>query len=300
VPGRGDFFRRPTRDRDRGIPLLVFSLNRACQLDALLRSLGRHAPGLTPVTVLWKAVDDAFRAGYDLCRSEHPDVAFVPESDFRADVLAWLRGKRLCAFAVDDDVVYGPVSREVPAAFDDPVVLAFSLRLGSNCSWCYALNREQPVPALRKADGYVVWDWTTAELDFAYPGSLDLHVFRARDLRAVVSPSSFANPNQLEDVLVRQLGRRAKRRRRPRRLLASYEQSRVFGCPVNRVNASHPNRFATSVALPTESLNNRYLAGERVDLDALDYADIRSAHHELQLVMRPAQDAVPGLMPSLD
>jgi hypothetical protein len=264
-------------------------LNRACQLDALLRSLDRHAPGLTPVTVLWKAADDAFRAGYDLCRSEHPDVAFVVEDDFRADVVAWLQRKRLCALAVDDDVVYGPVGGEARRAFDDPEILAFSLRLGSNCTRCYALDREQPVPELRETDGYVVWDWTTAELDFAYPGSLDLHVFRAEDLRAVVSGASFSNPNGLEDVLARHLRSRAKRRRRPRRLLASYKQSRVFGCPVNRVNSSHPNRFGTTIALPTAELNSRYLAGERVDLDVLDYADIRAVHHELHLVLRPAK-----------
>ena len=67
---------------------------------------------------------------------------------------------------------------------------------------------------------------------------------------------------------------------------ASYRESAIVNNPVNRVQSSHPNRVAVSLMQPTYELNRRYLAGERIDLDALDFGGVNAAHYEMVYILR--------------
>ena len=70
-----------------------------------------------------------------------------------------------------------------------------------------------------------------------------------------------------------------------RPLMASYPHSCLVGIPVNRVQHDVPNRAGEKFPYGPDALNARYLRGERIDLDALDFSDIRGAHQELELVL---------------
>jgi len=143
------------------IDCLIFSKDRACQLDLLLRSINQHAPLLyRSVTVLATYTDETYRRGYGRCMEEHGDeISFLREIDFEWDVRRWLnRSWGLVSFLVDDDVFYR--AAPPPAAIKAP----FSLRGG----------------------------------DYDYPFSVDGNVYRRRDVVSLLEGLSFRNPTELE------------------------------------------------------------------------------------------------------
>jgi len=259
------------------IPAIVFSKDRACQLDALLMSIEAYAAGrFDPVYVLWTYSNPEYRVGYGICAERHRDVIFLHEVNFREDTLALLEGKKLVCFFTDDDILTGPIYEEIEETLAWNRVLAFSLRLGKNTTYCYPLSRDQALPKYRVDDGGIMsWRWKEADGDFGYPFSLDGHVLRVVDVQTAIQDRGFTNPNQLEDILAQRASIFF-----DRPLLASYQQSRLVGIPANRVNATHPNRFANGWRThATAELNRRYLAGERIQ--EFDCTAVGAAHQEI-------------------
>jgi hypothetical protein len=259
------------------IAAIVFSRDRAMQLDLLLTSLERNgAEFFGPVHVLWKGTLPEFREAYKTCAREHPKVWLVPESDLVAQTRYLLHAAEFATFLTDDSVLY----RLLPfPPFPLTASLCFSLRLGLNTCWCYPHSREQRVPRLSQKSG-LSWKWASGDGDFGYPGSLDGHVFRGEILRGVLAAApDQANPNRIEEHLVSTLAKREPREP----FMDAYQESCLVGIPVNRVNATTPNRNGEVYSYDVAELNRRYLAGERIDLSALDFSDVRGAHQEIEL-----------------
>lgn len=266
--------------------VLIFSRDRACQLDALLRSLYAHLMPVLPAVpmVLWKASDAEYDAAYATCIAAHQHrIDFYEEDDFYADVELLLPEHGHVCFFTDDDVLHIPASiRTAESLLKNDDVIAFSLRLGVNTTRCYPLDCDQAIPSPVLAGvGTMEWKWAQAERDFGYPLSLDGHVMRAGDVRELLGDEPFENPNELEQLLALGAGRLASRRP----LLASYQVSVLTGIPANRVNETHPNRFGVEHGVSARELNARYRDGERIDLDAMDFSSVVGAHQEIELVL---------------
>lgn len=266
------------------IGAIVFSRDRACQLDLLLRSLHAYAADLEPVQVIYHATTAEHERGYWHISDEHPKVQLLPSDN---GVVEYTREALLEAtppyamdmacFLTDDSVFYRQVT--VPRVLDT-AVLCHSLRLGLNTTWCYPHDRTQQLPDLADNEGQISWQWVGADGDFGYPGSLDGHVFRGTHLRRMLrlAPDS-ANPNQLEDHFNRWC-RTQLAVEYP--LMTAASTSSLVGIPVNRVNETHPNRNGERFSSSPQTLLQRYLNGERLTLPTA--LDVRGAHQELPLV----------------
>ena len=253
---------------------IVFSRDRPMQLDACLRSIERNAPYDGPITVVYRATDDRFEAGYRaLAAGER--VRLVREGDFRSDVLAALEPSvAATVFHTDDDVFF----RAPPGApFLLPGVAAFSLRLGENTTYCYPYGRPQTPPETGSDGPVIAWDWTRLAPDFGYPLALNGHVMETRLVRRIVERARFSNPNRLEDAL------HIRRYLAPPLMLA-FRESCLVSIPANVVTTTHANRAAEDPELSTAALNERFLAGERIDFDRMDFSAVDAAHCELPLV----------------
>jgi hypothetical protein len=249
---------------------IVFSKDRAMQLDACLRSIEQNAPYAGDIAVVYTASTPAFEAAYaQLETSER--VRLVRERDFQADVRTELdaAGEHV-VFHTDDDVVF---ERPPRAPFVPDGFAAFSLHVGRNTTHCYAYDREQGLPQSVEADGIIAWDWRRAEYDFAYPMSVNGHVFHTDLIQRLLHRRRFRSPNELEHKL------NQRRHLVPPGLLA-FEQSSVVSIPANLVNVGWDNRFAGDDALSAEALNARFLAGERIDLERMDFSAVRGAAAE--------------------
>lgn len=148
---------------DNGTHCLVFSKDRAMQLDAFLRSAEMYAPYVS-VTV-----------------AQHPEP-------LEPIVRAFLDEHERVVFHTDDDVWF----REPPLLEITPDT-TISYRLGSNTYYCHPLQREQAIPES-------MWCWRWRDYpgsDFGYPLSLNGTVYRSADLLPLLD-FPFRNPNELE------------------------------------------------------------------------------------------------------
>src|SRR5690242_7559406 len=111
---------------------IVFSRDRAMQLDAFLTSVQLHASAAyTSMWVLYTTTADRHRESYARLEEIYPDVEWVEESSFRDDlinVVSTEPAEPLTVFHTDDDIFYGTFAP--PELGDDEV--CFSLRLGRN------------------------------------------------------------------------------------------------------------------------------------------------------------------------
>ena len=263
---------------------VVFSKDRAMQLDACLRSIEKFSGYEGTVVVIYKATTPAFAEGYRLL-SPGSRVRLVLESDFRRDVIEAIDPEiPYTVFQVDDDVFFrAPLTAPVVP----PGAAAFSLRLGTNTDYCYSAGASQAFPATASRGSLLAWNWMGAEGDFAYPMSLDGHFFRTSLILRMLSRLPFTNPNRLEEALTLE-------RFGVPPLMLSFSESCVVSIPVNIVTSTHENRAGSDPALSPDALNARFLAGERIDLDAMDFSQIRGAHQEVQLRFRAAGGSEPA------
>lgn len=245
---------------------LIFSKDRPAQLDLLLRSLRRNASH-EATKVLWHASTDAFCEAY---LQQPLDNLWTMDQDFELEVRRALMEcpDPTVTFFCDDDIVFERVAPpnllECRGTFSHEV-LCFSLRLGYE-------NKQMRWPG-------EIWDWTEMpRTDFGYPGSIDGHTFRVDDILWMIEDRRIPNPTWLEKVLAERCELFVKQRP----LMACYEQQSVVGVPVNRVSESSGCPFGETHPQSAEAINKRWLNGERICLDALDFSGVDGCHHEIK------------------
>ena len=218
---------------------IVFSRDRAMQLDATLRSFFLHCRDAyrARLFVIYYASDDLHAQQYLGLKQAYRHVHFIQQQSFREDVLgrlmfgaiplpekarrlgirlarkndrfarltfALLRRPAYLLFLVDDnlfvrDFTLAEITKELVA---NPQALGFSLRLGSNTVHCYVLNRSQEVPVFTSSPVTIrKYNWTLADGDFGYPLEVSSSVFQLKDLQSILFHFSFKNPNELETQL---------------------------------------------------------------------------------------------------
>ena len=69
----------------------------------------------------------------------------------------------------------------------------------------------------------------------------------------------------------------------PKELMAAYKTSVLVNSPNNIVQNTFPNRKGEKHSLSTKELNDKYLGGEIIDYDFIDFSNIRGCHQELEL-----------------
>jgi hypothetical protein len=252
---------RPYGSREPEVHVIIFSRNRACQLDALLRSLRSRFRIPHQVSVLWKADPGLHSRSYAQIRKEYPRVSWHEEVNFRKDLLTLLRQKTpLVMLCTDDGLFHAPVV-DIPWPESWDQVAAYSFRLGENCRYSHPANEHYRLPPRWRGAGVMVWDWTRARADFRYPFSLDAHIFPASRIRKMLAKLPFHNPNTLEDAGSRDPSLWE------RKWMAGPLFSKYVSLPVNRVNETHANRAGTAFQSDPNELARRYLAGHRIDLE---------------------------------
>lgn len=256
------------------IDCLIFSKNRACQLDALLRSIEHYAADLyATITVLWTETELQFAQAYCTTRIGPADVwdSHYGAAGFYESFWHWFNntaGDRI-SFLVDDDLFFRPVPKNV---LDYTHV---SLRLGLNTTYSQPMGVEQKLTFERSnplhGGNGVLYTWPGAEGDFGYPLSLDGDIYRRSDIEPLFN-FDFGDPTQLEAGLAAQ----ADGFLNPWTWMPRH--SCLVSVPANRVTVSSHNPCSNDPALSAEALNERFLNGERIDFLSMDFSDVRAAH----------------------
>lgn len=269
---------RSTSDVD----IVVFSRDRAPQLDLLLRTYERHAkPRPRPVVLQYCASDPLHEESYAVLIKAHRSLISraIREDGFKSTLLDILRPGRAknVVFLVDDIVFVDAIDLELLATWPtDRSIL--SLRLGRNIKRSYngrvAVQRQPPFTELHiGGQPALSWDWRRGELDWALPTSLDGNVLPAAEILPIVAAGDVRGPNSLEHELGRYRflfkGRSG----------VCFATSRLVNLPLNTVKVEEGFSFPNLDVEP-RGLAEGYLRGLRLSVE--EYSCVRpdSCHME--------------------
>ncbi len=279
----------------RELVAVIFSKDRPLQLEATLASFARHAKGTQNLCckIIYYASNSFLRALYARLQSDYPTAEFIPEADFKADLLSAVAGFEHVLFLVDDalfvrDWDFSVVLKLLRSA---PQTLGCSLRLGKNTTYCYSLDKLQALPQFEQCTGdFCSFSWSGAEHDFGYALEVSSSIYRCADLLPLLEELPYRNPNSLEAALADSLPRFC--HHRPR--LLCYSTSVCFCAPLNKVQTvAQANRAGTSQSHSAAALAEVFAAGQRIDSRAYDGFVPNACHQEVDLKLTPSDTQQP-------
>ncbi|HML19192.1 MAG TPA: hypothetical protein PKD74_01285 [Candidatus Dependentiae bacterium] len=261
------------------VDLIIFSFDRPMQLYALCESIEHHMQGLENTTVIYRASDEAFEQAYNQVKQRFASTDFIrqgsqPSKDFKPLLISSLRSGRApyVCFAVDDMVVKQDIDLiEVTQMLEQTHAYGFFLRLGTHISSCYMLNQKQPIPLYTQvSDNILAWSFKDGIHDWNYAHTVDMTVYRKKDLILDFITMDYTNPNTLEASWARNM------RLTKYTTGLCYSTSAVVNIPMNLVQEVYSNRSMHSWT--AEQLLEKFNEGLKFDIKPLDGILNESCH----------------------
>ena len=288
--------------------VIIFSKDRACQLDLLLRTIKKQLRiELGDVYIIYYTTSDEYEKGYEkLMGRDILPVTLYQQESFKSDFIRCLKEcdkqTPLVMLLVDDIVFFRPLDETAPikAMLNDERVISVSTRQAREYTpdrlpeFEREDSRKNPHVNLRDC---LLWNWQSADPGtWGYPMSVDGNVFRIKDLLTLVEDISFRTPNSLEGRLATDAKRAAGRWNPPcfasrvaglfrsvsplykkRTHCVAYLEAKIYNNPLNLVSAESATWHGNTAV---EKLNEAYLGGWIIN-DAPFYETVPQAPHHL-------------------
>lgn len=273
------------------ISAIVFSKNRALQLDLLLQSIYKNFDQCSQIKVIWKA-DEQHEKSYDILFNNYcSKIMSIRQQDFYQDVWEACRDCRNqnVIFFTDDDIIYREVPQLNLSYLEHDSYACYSLRLGSN------INKRQmgdewhddPHPSFMTDGKCLFWSRMSVlpHSYWNYPLSVDGHIFNKNKIKNILreifewnKPKTVTQtPNKLEGLMQRfffEVG--------PVMICPMY--SCVVNSPNNRVQEEYENRSGDQYSYCEDHLNQLYLNGLRADIESINFGEINCPHTEIKII----------------
>ena len=259
--------------------LVIFSFDRPLQLYALLESVDTYVTGLNSIQVIYRASSKQFAQAYDEVKYRFDNVLYRkqgnhPQEDFKPLVLKAVSATsaEYIVFAVDDNIVKDTVDfNESIALMEKHTAYGVYLRLGTHLCECYSMGSAQKLPPLVKVEpNAYMWVFSQGQHDWAYPHTVDLTLYRKKDVKPYLYAFSYHSPNSLEGIWACN-GHRIMHKQG-----LCYACSKIVNIPLNRVQNEIKNRAMEfmSPAELLEQFNNK----KKIDISLLHKVNNKAAH----------------------
>lgn len=178
---------------------LIFSKDRACQLDLLIRSIRKHCQTPNNITIFYTHSEN-HKDSYDICFAENKNINWVKEFDFESQVKDLIKMQNIC-FLTDDTVFFKNFGF-IPNLKEEEV---FSFRLGYN-TYVQDFHSETLQPLLNPdtlVKDVVSWNPNNypTNFNYGYPFSFDGHVYNSKILVNILKDKQFKSTNDMEGIL---------------------------------------------------------------------------------------------------
>ena len=263
------------------VQVVVFSKNRAMQLDCCLHSFFDNCVEKVDINVLYTTTSEEHENSYKILQKTYENVVFFREMSFKSDLLSILCNKIYILFVVDDAIFTTPFSLQkiINLLKYHSKTIGFSLRLGKNTNYNYPYDSLQIIPKYTISDNVMIYRWTTANLDFAYPVELSSSLYLVSDILPVLEQTEYKNPNDLEWMFYINLGYFAN----IKSLIACFETSVAFCNPINMVQQVNNNRSGRNPELNPEKLLELFNDGYRIYIEKFNGFVSNACHQEVEL-----------------
>jgi len=276
------------------ITSIVFSKNRPLQLDLTLRSIEKNFSDCSKVVVLHNNDDTNYSNAHQTLCAEHDQVISWRQGEsIFSDVLAIALGADddyICFFT-DDDIFYRPLRYAGYQALNDNNISCISLRMGMNITQRQhngVIGKDECQKMFSTEDGMIAWPktWHGYGSYWSYDLSVDGHIFRKADVVSMMDELYFLQsrynwnntPNVLESEIQRFWPIRGN-------YIIAPKRSVVVNSPNNKVQDSHiENRAGDVFSYDSEFLLGKYMNGHRINIERLNFSDIKCPHTEIDLI----------------
>ncbi len=258
---------------------VVFSKDRAMQLDLLLRSFFETKIGECSLKIIYAYSSEEHKKSYEkLCSIYGAKAQFISEVEFfgfkkclEKIILELSTGKVF--FLVDDIVFTEPVDYDYLSTLDISNTI-FSLRMGANLSFSYVVNSVQPLPKdIKSTNGVLLkWKWRNGLFDWAYPLSVDGHIFSTLEVLTWIKCLDFKSPSSFENSL-----QNIKFLYRHKDGLC-FTKSRLVNVPANKIQNEIANQHGS---IHQDKLLQLWLDGMIIDYAKLRGLKNNSVHQEV-------------------
>ncbi len=258
------------------IGLLIFSKDRAAQLDFLLSSIEKFCPNEFEINLIYKTSNQAYQLAYEEADIFDRCEFIYEDNDLAKQTKNVLDRYKYCAVSTDDTVIYRPFEfvEEYMAGVD-----IFSLRYGLNTIQQDPFSHSIQPALSHYIDevGTISWDSRDYHpiLNYGFLFGHDMHVYSRRYLE-LIQNFNFKKINELESWLYNNC------RDRINPFIRSFKESVAVNIPGNNQSGI----TETDNSLPIEEINQRFLDGERFRFDELLSTKIVGSHQTVGLVMQ--------------
>ncbi|HSX11036.1 MAG TPA: hypothetical protein VLF94_04905 [Chlamydiales bacterium] len=192
------------------VDIVVFSFDRPLQLYAFLESLYSYSSHIHETSVIYRCSHSDYDTAYAVVFQAFPKVRAIqqkcPSEDFKSLVIqeAFKTGSApYIAFAVDDMIVTGEINfNQCITVLEATQACGFYLRLGQNIDDCSSSSHFERIPPLTEVDYQIyLWELKTAWGDWAYPHTVDMAIYRKKEIERCCREEAYFHPNSLEDRL---------------------------------------------------------------------------------------------------
>jgi hypothetical protein len=236
-------------------------------------------------TIIYKSDSKESEEAYDIAK--RCMYSFRPEwkksSNLKEEVVSSLESISdpfVCLFSEGDLVFRDIVAEadEIGKAFDDPMVLSFSMRLGTNTTKCYFTGIDNRLYG-QEIDGNVMrFDWQKHYMDYSNPFSMNGSIFRTSELLKMVKKIQFNSSLELEDAL-------HLFQDYPKNKMATFNNSAVITIPnteiKSMVRGSKPSAPENNI-----EISKGFIAGERIDLDAMNFSEVNACYIDMNYLLK--------------
>jgi hypothetical protein len=237
------------------IPIIIFSKNRAMQLDALLRSIEQYGSNqLLPYCLF--TYSSEHEESYKILQKENIYNIFIQEYNFRADLLYLLRHLPCeSVFLSTDDMMFYKDVGTIPNISQNEV---FSLRLGHNTIvQDHIIGSRQPhLNIYCENNGILSWcpHNYMYPTNYSYSLAVDCHLINRLQLLYWLEQNEWKSTNHIEGVL--------QKYRHQITVLKSFKESVCVNIPSNVMSGFTKSNETNSI----EQLNTLFLSGKRINI----------------------------------
>jgi hypothetical protein len=263
--------------RPKPINIVVFSKDRAMQLELFLRSFNTFVRNADQyeIKVLYTISKDEYWQGYEkLFHLNYFNTTLFRELDFKSNLTDLIDpAKEHTVFFTDDDVFinhFDFYDKQMESFEWDESIVCRSLRLNKVLTYCYPSQVPMKQPPFFSDNTF---NWNGCDGDYGYPLSLDGHIFRTKDILQFLVREDYTSPNTLESKMARStLGLPPK--------IILYDKAMIINNPCNQTQVDWTNIHGKE---NLELLNERFLNGQVIALDNFVGINNTSCHQEIEL-----------------
>ena len=160
----------------------------------------------------------------------------------------------------------------------------FYLKLGTNLDYCYTENQPQAVPPHQSLyENIYSWEFEVGERDWHYPNTVDMTLYRKKDLLDLFHALKYTNPNLLEGKWAAWWVQHGA----PSNIGLFYKNSKIINIPLNKVQTVDILNRDMNLYTPEELLE-LFENGYKIDITPLYHMQNKAVHTEYEptFVMR--------------